>query len=209
MSWKQTGGCAVTEIANDPTLAPYASTLQHIAMISEKLASVAEKLMEAKREAQCQLVQRIASDYAAGRLTRRQLCAAYDAYRTTSGTGFSETWNAALPFSATQMQHMKARFRREDRCAVSQWSGEFPFDEIEATPPNDFSVVYVLFDQGNQPCYVGSTKNFRSRVRRHAKDGKCFAHWTAYPCGSRESAYQLEERLLRERLPYLNKKVTR
>lgn len=187
----------------------YASTLDHIKLISAKRAEMAAKLQQAQLEAEGQLVHRIANDYATGHLTDRELCEAYDAYRAVAIQGFSSIWNASMPFSVVQMQHMKTRLRREDRCAAGSWSGCFPFVDEEATPPYQFSVVYVLFDAENIPCYVGSTENFRSRVRAHARDGKRFVRWSAHPCADREAAYQLEDRLLREHKPYLNRRVGR
>lgn len=187
----------------------YASTLDHIRLISAKRAEMEAKLLGAQLEAEGQLVHRIASDYAAGRLTERDLCEIYDAYRAVANTGFSRLWNASLPFSAPQMQHMKARHKREDQCAVGSWSGCFPFGDGEPTPPYQFSVVYVLFDARNTPCYVGSTENFRSRIRAHAREGKQFVRWSAHPCTDRESAYQLEDRLLHEHKPYLNRRTGR
>ncbi|MBL1120211.1 GIY-YIG nuclease family protein [Streptomyces sp. 110] len=70
-------------------------------------------------------------------------------------------------------------------------------------------VVYALFDARNDPCYLGSTDQFRTRIGKHVKDGKVFTSWQAYPCPDREAAYVLEDRLLKERLPSLNKKASR
>lgn len=186
----------------------YAATLDHIGLIADKLHEVQARLGRAKSDSEQQVLHRVAADYASGYLSDRELCVVYDAFRAVSGPGHTTIWNAIVPISATRIQHLKVRHRREDRCAASSWSGDYPFD-YDATPPNDFSVVYVLFDDKNVPCYVGSTKNFTSRLNAHDRDGKVFARWTAHPCADREAAYLLEEKLLREHKPYLNKRGSR
>jgi predicted GIY-YIG superfamily endonuclease len=65
--------------------------------------------------------------------------------------------------------------------------------------------VYVLFDAAGEPCYIGSTQNFRERARVH-RTGIAYERWVAYPCTDREAAYELETRLLKEHKPYRNKK---
>lgn len=186
--------------------ASHRSTLQHIELLRDKR----EKLREAQIQAEWQLCHRIGCDYKAGRLTDQDLCDLYDEYRLIAERGFSDRWGAYLPYNGKQMPGVKARLRRE-ALSVGPWSGEYPFlgDVWEATPPTGFSVVYVLFDAENVPCYVGGTKYFSSRLTQHERDGKRFVRWSATRCGNREAAYLLEERLLREHKPYLNKKAYR
>ena len=73
-------------------------------------------------------------------------------------------------------------------------------------PPRGQNVVYILYDGSSTPCYVGSTGDFSKRLKWHLKDGKPVVVWVAYPCESREAAYALEDRLLKQHMPYLNKK---
>lgn len=89
------------------------------------------------------------------------------------------------------------------------WRGEWPLAGSDSLPANGACVVYVLYDTPNEPCYVGSTQNIRARLKRHRMDGKEFAWWSAFGCADREAAYRLEERLLSEWQPYLNRKRTR
>lgn len=173
------------------TLGHYAATLEHIQLIADKLHAVQARLGAAKSESEQQLLHRVASDYAAGRLSDRDLCVVYDTFRAASGPGHTTVWNALVPVHAAGVKHLKTRFARVDRCAARSWSGEYPFD-YHATPPNDFCVVYILFDEGNIPCYVGSTKNFTKRLNTHDRDGKAFVRWMAHPCADREAAYLLE-----------------
>lgn len=73
-------------------------------------------------------------------------------------------------------------------------------------PQRGQSVVYILYDDLNQPCYVGSTFDLAARLKAHRKNGKKFVYWVAYPCADRAEAYRLEDRLLKGEMPYLNKK---
>lgn len=84
--------------------------------------------------------------------------------------------------------------------------GVAPLPGDDVAPLEGTPVVYVLFDEDNEPCYVGSTQNLRARLNAHLTNGKQFVRWQAYPCASREDAYVLEERLLVERMPRLNRR---
>lgn len=81
-----------------------------------------------------------------------------------------------------------------------------PSDE-NPMPPRGQNVVYVLYDAFGTPCYVGSSGDFPTRLKWHLKDGKPVRVWIAYPCASRKAAYALEDRLLKQYKPYLNKKA--
>ena len=59
------------------------------------------------------------------------------------------------------------------------------------------------------PLYVGSTHVFAERVKRHYIDGKPVKFWQAYLCSDREAAYQMEDRLLKEHMPVMNRKAGR
>lgn len=195
----------MTEASSDRVAASlYADTLGHISLISRKR----DKLREAQIQAEHQLCHRIACDYNAGRLTDQDLCDLYDEYRAVAEPGFGLRWGKHMPYGAHQMHGLKARLKRLAQ-KPGPWSGEFPFGDVSETPPNKVSVVYVLFQRDNTPCYVGSTEYFRSRLRQHDKAGKRFTYWTAHPCVDREAAYVLEERLLREYKPFLNRKAGR
>jgi hypothetical protein len=85
------------------------------------------------------------------------------------------------------------------------WQGAYPLNG-DLAPDRGVSVAYVLFDAAGECCYAGSTKFFPDRLTQHARGGKAFAGWVAYPCRDREAAYALERVLLAERQPYLNKK---
>lgn len=101
-----------------------------------------------------------------------------------SWTNYDPRWDASLP----------------------DWVSSTPSDE-NPMPPRGQNVVYVLYDASSTPCYVGSSGDFPARLKWHLKDGKPVRVWIAYPCGSREEAYALEDKLLKQHLPYLNKKA--
>lgn len=87
------------------------------------------------------------------------------------------------------------------------WAGDWRrASDQTPMPRRGQSVVYVLYDDRNQPCYVGSTGDLTARLKAHRKDGKKFVYWTAYPCVDRTEAYRLEDRLLKGEMPYLNKR---
>jgi hypothetical protein len=88
------------------------------------------------------------------------------------------------------------------------WHGTWPLHG-GSFPSYGMCVVYVLYDHANAPCYVGSTQNLKVRLKWHAGDGKAFRQWTAFRCADRAAAYALEDRLLAEHKPYLNKKAAR
>jgi hypothetical protein len=206
--------------APDDALAPYRDTLFHIGLIQAKI----DKLIKAQVDAEEQVLHRAGRDYAAGRLTIESLQALYKRYRDLvwreaspgrreyySRAPFSWLWNQNVPVRSDQLPHFVKRAdtarRHEPNGPHGSWEGEYPIG-YAPRPPDGQSVVYVLFDHANVPCYVGSTKNFKYRIKTHARDKK-FARWAAYPCEDRESAFELEERLLAEHKPYLNKRVGR
>lgn len=178
------------------------ATLQHIALLNRKR----DHLYAAQIAAEEQVLHSIASDYAAGTLDFAGLAEAYRAYRQVAAPGFKNRWNAAIPVSAEKLLAW-SQWNAPNGPAGS-WEGTYPLDG-GPIPPRHTDVVYVLFDAANQPCYVGSTCLFSERMTQHRRAGKEFIRWVAYPCDGREAAYLLEERLLSEHQPYLNKRKGR
>ena len=83
------------------------------------------------------------------------------------------------------------------------WEGLFPLDSRDPAPPHPVPVVYSLFDDDGL-CYVGSTDDFRTRLRAHRKGGKVFTGWTAQAFRSRREAYTVERSLITRYRPRLN-----
>lgn len=184
--------------------ASHESTVQHILLMYAKV----EKLNRARGEAQEQLIHRLADDYRNGRITAADVYAARVALQGATVPGFKASWDAAMPHELHYSRIVWTAVRYAPD-TDGNWRGEYPFTDASRTPTFGVSVVYVLFDEGNRPCYVGSTGRFRVRLSAHARDGKEFVRWLAYPCKDRNHAYELEDRLLREHKPYLNRRASR
>ena len=199
---------------------PYEDTLFHIDLIIKKR----QKLLNAQVEAERQVLHRIGRDYVAGRLTLTQLHELYRRYRDlvypedkhgrrayVSRPAFSELWNEAVPvYSHKIAQAVKSEwlYKRYEPNGDGTWWGDNPLTTEAPRPRDGQCVVYVLFDDVNVPCYVGSTEAFKSRLKAHTRE-KAFSRWVAFPCADREAAYVLEVKLLGEHKPYLNKRVGR
>lgn len=190
----------------DPS-APYSASFQHIQLVSDKR----ERLITAQLDAENQVLHRIATDYRAGRITKDDLCEIWLEFREIAMSGYSKRWKAAMPEASVGHLHAYLKRRETDHLYApdddGNWRGEYPIPVNHPYPRTGTNVVYVLYDADNVPCYVGSTKKFHTRLTHHARDGKVFVRWLAYPCKSRADAYALESRLLRERKPYLNKRT--
>lgn len=186
-----------------PGSGAYEESLQHLELIYSKAARLRTRALEFE----AQVVHRLATDFRAGITSAQEIYAAYARIKAAGGPGYSLRWNEHFP---PELHHTRIRYTALHHApdADGNWRGVHPFAEGSRTPPNGRSVVYVLFDAENEPCYVGSTEGFRLRLNAHSRD-KAFTTWLAHPCADRESAYQLEERLLRQHKPYLNQKASR
>jgi predicted GIY-YIG superfamily endonuclease len=204
----------------DAELERYQATLFHVELIRDRIA----KLLQVQVEAERQVLHRAGRDYAAGELSIDGLLELYHRYRETAcpvradgkrryveRPGFSDLWNEAIEVHSSKVANAAKtawQLKRYEPNDGAGWSGELPLRPKDHRPRTGQSVVYILFDDANVPCYVGSTNGFKGRFYAHLRD-KAFRRWVAYPCADREAAYDLEVRLLREHKPYLNKKVGR
>jgi hypothetical protein len=180
----------------------YEATLQHIRLLQGKR----DALTARQRAAEEQHLHRIAGEYRAGVITIYDLARAYKEFQAAAGEpGFAKRWEQGVGISRARMIHAASEMYRPNGPHGS-WMGIYPFDG-GPFPQNNTPVAYVLFDALNQPCYVGSTQHFSHRMRKHTADGKQFTYWHAYPCTDRAAAYALEDRLLKEHKPYLNKRA--
>lgn len=212
---------------------PYDATFQHIEIIARKI----DKLMAAQVDAERQVLHRIRCDYTAGELSLDNLYRLYRRYRSLThdqGPDGKDVrkhlrptpaalWDETMPIPNNQVvARIKAQEfnKRYEQNEDGYWSGVANLDMHAHRPPDGQAVVYVLFDDQNVPCYVGSTEKFKTRIDTHYRNGpggnrsrpergKEFERWVAYPCPDREAAYQLENRLLKEHKPYLNRKASR
>lgn len=176
------------------------ATLQHIALLQEKQ----RKLAAARENAEQQLLHRYGAAHRAGEITITQLLAFFHEYRHLEIPRRTHRWNENI-----DLPYQTCNLLQSPNGPEGTWVGEWPCPETEPSPLRGVAVVYILFGQNNEPCYVGSTDRFRTRMNSHVKDGKIFGRWQAYPCGTREAAYVLEDRLLNERMPHLNRRKSR
>lgn len=180
------------------------STLDHIYLLHSKRMRLQAAQIEAEEAWLTQVSRECGDD-----LTL--LVEAYRTYRAVAVPGFGDRWNSIMRVGH---QTVGGRASHLDRNRPNHpdgrtWHGDWPVPERAPVPPAGISVVYVLYDTALVPCYVGSTFKFRDRMKAHARDGKSVHVWTAFPCANREEAYILEDRLLREHKPYLNRKARR
>ena len=190
------------EAAQQKSLISAAATLQHIGNLNDR----ATKLMALRIEAEEQLLHRLAGAWLAGDLGAAELVEIHRRYKQLGFPGRMTRWNEAMPVPWNRVRYLT---RWIPNGPEGTWLGPWPTGADDPVPPPKAFVVYVLFAASNEPIYVGSTGNFHTRLHRHAVEGKPFVHWQAYPAADREAAYRLEDRVLREQLPALNKRAGR
>lgn len=186
----------------EPLADSLAGTLQHIRLIQEKEA----RLAEARQGALEQALHRIGSDFRTGRISQHQLCLALLEIRSLEMSGRMNAWDEIVGVSWKRLSQMAKQLPNGPE---GSWVGDYPIPLNAPRPIYGVPVVYVLFDEANEPCYVGSTDKFSPRMTAHEKSGKRFVRWQAHPCDDREHAYRLEDRLLKRHKPYLNRKASR
>lgn len=179
------------------------TTFQHIELLHRKR----EQLLTAQVAAEEQFLHQLGFAYRDGRISETELVAAYREWVELAAPGLAARWESGTGTHAGRMQQLaRSRNHYEPNMPDGTWRGSSPLAEGDHIPGRGRCVVYVLYDAANQPCYVGSTKHMLVRLQGHRNSKKEFTWWTAFPCADREAAYQLEERLLAEHKPYLNKK---
>lgn len=191
----------IPDLPGDLTLS-IQSTLQHIRLIQEK----ERRLAEARRNALSQTLHRIGTEYRTGRITQHQLCLALLEIRDLEMSGRMSAWDEIVGVSWKRLSQMAKQLPNGPE---GSWIGEYPIPLDAPRPIYGVPVVYVLFDEANEPVYVGSTDKFSPRMTAHEKSGKRFVRWQAHPCDDRDHAYRLEDRLLKQHKPRLNRKASR
>jgi hypothetical protein len=182
------------------------ATYQHISLLDLKR----EQLEGIQIAAEEQFLHQLGVSYSEGRLNEVELALVYRAYVRLAVPGFSKRWESSISSHPARLQYIARSVERsKPNMPDGTWRGSSPLAADDHMPPRGRCVVYVLYDAANEPCYVGSTQNLAVRLQSHRSDGKEFVRWTASACADREAAYQLEERLLSEFKPYLNKKRSR
>jgi hypothetical protein len=194
------------------------ASVQHLEMISESLESLRAKvkrLESARADTLCQIAT------ASSRLIRNWPAEDILAlYERLNSPGFYTSWSkAGLPHPQALKSEIEMRQRYLPNDPQSGgWVGEWvlkesnyrSYGEIPGSYPRDWTpVVYVLYGADASPVYCGSTEHFKTRLNKHHLDGKRFVAWRAVRCADREKAFALEDRLLKQSCPPLNKKAGR
>lgn len=180
----------------------HSSTEQNIALLASKRDRLNLRLSEAFE----QYAAEVARSWKRRDLDWHGLKRAYKVGRRESIPNAPVIWKAAGLPSINKITHMLLHQPDTD---VGFWHGSYPWGPRDLIPNRGENVVYVLFTEDLEPCYVGSTRWFAERARDHRRDGKTWSYWIAYPCRDREEAYQMEERFLQQYLPGLNKRAGR
>ncbi|MEV6297823.1 GIY-YIG nuclease family protein [Actinoplanes sp. NPDC051861] len=212
----------MTIVTETDVPAEMAASVQHLEGLERAIKGLEDKLDRLK-EARKDTLKQIACEVKRQRdkdpadWESPRLLKIYEALRAPF---LGEAWKSAgLP----HLQAMKRDVDRARRYAPNDpdsdgWVGQWEVRQeswgpvgnvIGNRPGPGISVVYVLYSADYSPAYCGSTKDFEKRLLAHFKNGKEFVAWRAVPCEDRERAYELEDRLLKEHCPPLNKKASR
>lgn len=175
------------------------ATARHIELIDAKI----EKLSSLRAESWTQLLTAAHRMYRSRRFTEADLLRLFDSMKASYGPGFTAVWNEHMPIQANRMPRWRIDLPNGPG---ESWLGEIPIGSNSPSPPFGVAVVYVLFDGANEPVYVGSTDAFRARISSHRREKPEARRWTAHRCRDREHAFQVEDRLLREHMPRMNKR---
>lgn len=178
------------------------ATAHHVGLLHEREL----RLAQARDEAQRQMFHRIGSAHRCGEISDRELIAIHKCVHAAAVPGSRKHWDANIDVSWLKMRFLEGKLPNGPE---GSWVGLNPCGSKEPAPTQGVAVVYVLFGPDNEPCYVGSTDNFRQRIKAHVQDGKDFASWQAHPCRDRWHAYEVEDRVLRQHMPYLNRRAGR
>lgn len=197
------------------------ASVQHLEMLGESISKIENRLSRLK-EARAQTLTQIAA--AAKRISRERGWGPVEMlalYESLNGPGFFTAWKAAGFPHPQRLRHEveTADRHRPNDPASGGWIGDWvvtqetwgPVGRIEngTYPRRGTPVVYVLYDSEASPVYCGSSEQFDKRLWAHYRDGKRFVAWRAVPCANRADAYALEDRLLKQSCPPLNRRAGR
>jgi hypothetical protein len=184
-----------------------AATARHIEVVQDRIA----RLAEVRHESWEQLAVTIGRMYRTGVIGIGDLLAIFDEVKELHGPGFTKVWDEHVSIPSKRIRHAVAmEIRHAPNGPHGSWHGAFPIERDDRIPGPGTPVAYVIFDGQWVPAYTGSTAAFWTRFNAHRRQKPdALAWWIAYGCEDREAAFALEEELLAEHRPYLNKKVTR
>jgi hypothetical protein len=203
----------MTGPSGTPVPAELAASVQHLELLSESMTSLRakQKRLEAARADTLRQIAAASKRLAHDWTTAEKLAL----YEKLNCPGLMTAWNAAgLPHPARMRADVEmSRRNKPNDPASGGWVGEFDgenYSKVSTPQPPDWTaVVYVLYAADAEPIYCGSTEHFRQRLKSHYREGKRFVAWRAVQCDNREQAYVLEDRLLKQSCPPLNRRAAR
>jgi hypothetical protein len=205
----------MTDPSGTPVPEELAASVQHLELIGYSIKSLCAKVKRlegARADTLRQIAE--ASKRVADGWSPVEILALYDKLNCP---GLFTAWVAAgLPHPTRLRASIEMAIRHAPNDPASGgWVGEYENGRFgkQATlgprPPDGTPVVYVLYGADAEPIYCGSTEHFKQRLKAHYRDGKRFVAWRAVPCANREQAYILEDRLLKQSCPPLNRRAGR
>lgn len=190
------------------------SSIEHLTRAGKRI----ETLRTTIRDTEEQIAHRMGVAVRFGTMSYDEACQVIAEVKRYLEPGWMKRWEEHSGLPIAKMNHaisadgrLDPRFERNETWG---WSGTYSHDGYPSKtsfprPAKGVSVVYILFAGDGTPLYVGSTHVFAERVKRHYIDGKPVKFWQAYLCSDREAAYQMEDRLLKEHMPVMNRKAGR
>ena len=153
-------------------------------------------------KAEEQLIHRAGIEFTSGRIDMFDL---HEVTRTVAVQRNGKRRTRWLAAGLPSPEEIRAFVLSQPNCPDGSWWRQGQYCGGGSRPPDGQSVVYVLYDDRNEPCYVGPIEHFDERLMAHRKD-KDFASWRAWPCLDREDAYRRESEMLRDVMPRLNRR---
>lgn len=135
---------------------------------------------------------------------RSDLLLAVHGLRALHGDGYSTRLEGA-GFEATTVKAIEAKVRGRYNDGDGKWRGCWPLREEDPRPAPRTWVVYKLL-AGDELLYIGSTGDFRTRLKAHERD-KSFDFWHAAECASERHCRDLETALIDRYRPPLNRMI--
>lgn len=195
------------------------STIEHMLHIGNRMETLRDALFNCEE----QLIHRLGVEFRAGEVSMEQAADIVYEIRHLLAPGWTkrcdEIFGPGIRKLMSRRTQVAANLDRYGENEPWGWRGECSIEWVKhpdgltsekfiswPRPMRGVSVVYLLHSIEGVALYVGSTQNFSDRLKAHLVDGKPAAFWSAYKCSTRESAYEIEDRLLKEHMPTMNKR---
>lgn len=140
--------------------------------------------------------------WCSARWSDQDLFDAINGFRVAYGDGWTKRLaTVGLP----TLKQLRATMLGACNDGEGRWRGPFPLAEGDVRPPLGTWVVYQLTLAG-ELVYIGSSGQFATRVKAHARD-KSFDGWRASHCANEAECRDLETALIDRYRPPLNRMI--